>query len=317
MNNRKALIAIAAATLLALAGCGSIGDIYGNNPNTTNDIRGTVSSVDVNSHSIWLTNTSGNGSMLSSGSGGDVRIDYDNNTRVSYNGQTYRPEDLDRGDQVAVRVTQSGNRLVADNIDVTYNSTTSSTYPNGSVNAPYNQTITGTVRSVDTSRHQIQLDRGSGSTIWVDYDANTYVSYNGRSYSPQDLERGDQITITATDTGGGRLRANNVSVTRSVSGSSSSSSNSNYATVRGTVRSIDTYAHTIQLEQTNWMSGFNGTNGAYLTIQYDANASIDVNGQLQPLSGLERGDMIEAQVQNNGNATWFANRVTLVRNVRQ
>lgn len=328
MNNKRSLIAVAAVALLALAGCGSLGDIYGNNPNNTSDLRGTVSSVDPNSHTIWLTNTSGNRSMLSGSNGGDVRLDYDSNTRVNYNGQTFRPEDLDRGDQVAVRAVQSGNRLVADTIDVTYNSTSSSSssYPNGSnngsVNGPYNQTITGTVRSVDTSRRQIQLDRGYGSTIWVDYDANTYVTFNGRSYQPADLERGDEITITATDTGGGRLRANNVSVTRSVSGSTSNGTSgtyNNYATVRGTVRSIDTYSHTIQLEQTNWISGFNGNNsGGYVTVQYDPNASIDVNGQMQSLSGLERGDMVEVQVTSNGsNSNWFANRITLVRNVRQ
>src|ERR1051326_4998245 len=170
MNNKRSLIAVAAVALLALAGCGSMGDILGNDSNNTSDIRGTVSSVDPSSHTIWLTNTSGNRSMLSGSNGGDVRLDYDNNTRVNYNGQTSRPEDLDRGDQVSVRAVQNGNRLVADTIDVTYNSTSSSSssYPNGPVNGPYNQTVTGTVRSVDTSRHQIQLDRGYGSTIWVD-----------------------------------------------------------------------------------------------------------------------------------------------------
>src|SRR2546421_9143091 len=120
MNNRKALLAVAAAMLLILVGCGSASDIFGTNQNKTNDIRGTVSSIDANSHSIWLTNTSGyNSSMLSSSGSGDVRVYYDNNTRVSYNGQSYRPEDLDRGDQVDVQVTQSGNRLVADRVDVT------------------------------------------------------------------------------------------------------------------------------------------------------------------------------------------------------
>ena len=110
-------------------------------------------------------------------------------------------------------------------------------------------------------------------------------------------------------------------MTRSVSGSTSSSNGTygNYATVRGTVRSIDTYSHTIQLEQTNWISGFNpGTNSSYVMVQYDPNASNDVNGQMQSLSGLERGDMIEVQVTSNGsNSNWFANRITLVRNVRQ
>ena len=46
MNNRKALLAVAAAMLLILVGCGSASDIFGTNQNKTNDIRGTVSSID-------------------------------------------------------------------------------------------------------------------------------------------------------------------------------------------------------------------------------------------------------------------------------
>ena len=323
MNNRKALIALAAAALLiVLAGCGSMSDIYGNNRSTSNDIRGTVSSIDPNTRSIWLTNTSGYNSMLSSSGsgGGDVRVYYDNNTRVTYNGQSYRPEDLDRGDQIDVRVTQSGNRLMADTVDVTYNSATTSSqsrYPSsGSVNAPYNQTITGTVRSVDTSRRQIQLDRGYGSTTWVDYDTNTMVSFNGRNSMPQDLQSGDQVTISAIDSGGGRLLAQNVSVNRSIS-SGGTTQSSSYATVRGTVRSVDTGSRTIQLDQTSWTSGFVGDNSGYLTVQYNSNANVDISGQLYPVTGLERGDVVEVQVQNLGNANWLANRITLIRNVRQ
>src|SRR5206468_8840943 len=101
MTNKKPLLALAAVALIALAGCGSMGDVLGtNNGNQSSTLHGTVDSVDTYGHSILLTNTSGgyNNMLSSGGSGSSVRVYYDNNTSVSYNGQNYRPEDLERGD---------------------------------------------------------------------------------------------------------------------------------------------------------------------------------------------------------------------------
>ena len=326
MTTRKAYLAVAAAALIALAGCGSVGDVLGTNgssPNSaSNFIHGTVDSVDTYGHSILLTNTSGGyNTMLSGTSGSSVRVYYDNNTNVQYQNANYRPEDLERGDQVDVRVSESGNRLVADQMTVTYNAATaSSTYPgsNPPNNGTYVSSISGTVRSIDTSRRQIEVDRGYGNTVWVDYSSNTPVSYNGRTYYPSDLERGDQVDIRVTDNGGGRYSASSVTVVRSVSGTSSSSSSSYNSTIRGTVRYVDTAAHTIQLDQTSWISGFNGnTNGSVMTVQYDTNSGVYVNGSLQPITGLERGDVVEVQVNGTSAGSLFANRITLVRDVRQ
>jgi hypothetical protein len=96
--------------------------------------------------------------------------------------------------------------------------------------------------------------------------------------------------------------------------------NNNYATLRGTVRSIDTYSHTLTMEQTSYVSGFlpnGGSRNSVITVQYDANARVNVNGSLQPLSGLERGDVIEIQAQDLGNSNWMATSITLVRDVRR
>jgi len=236
MTNKRAVFAVAAVALLALAGCGSMGDIYGNNPSSNgtynNQVRGTIDYVDTSNHSIVLTNVSGLDSMLSSSgsNGNSVRIYYDNNTNVQWNGRSYRPEDLDRGDQVDVRVTQSGNRLMADSMNVVYNSsTTSSSYP-----------------------------------------SNNYPN------------------------------------------------SSNYSTLRGTVRYVDTSSRTIQLEQTNWISGFNtNTNYSTLTVSYDPNTSVSVNGQMYPVSNLERGDVVDVKVQNLGSSNVYAQSISLVRDVRR
>jgi hypothetical protein len=42
-----------------------------------------------------------------------------------------------------------------------------------------------------------------------------------------------------------------------------------------------------------------------------------VSGQLYPLSNLERGDVIDVTLEPNGSSNYLAQRITLVRNVRQ
>src|SRR5438477_4558629 len=124
MTKNRAVLAVAVMALLVLAGCGSSGYPGSNYPSGSynRDIQGTVNFVDRNAGYVELTNASGYAPMLSSsGSGNNVRIYYDRNTTVQYNGRNYRVEDLDPGDQVDVRVSQSGNRLTADSMTVTYN----------------------------------------------------------------------------------------------------------------------------------------------------------------------------------------------------
>lgn len=314
MKTTKSL-ATASLALILLAACGSVGDILGGDSDQDYEIRGTVESVDLNSRSVWLSNVSGyNTSMLSGTGGNTVRVYYDEQTPVEYNGQTYRPADLERGDQVAVRVDESGNNLLAESMTVirdVSNGGAYPTYPSGS----YESNIRGTVRSIDTARRTIEVDRGYGSTTFVEFDTNTPVRFNNQTYSPLDLERGDEIDIRARDLGSGRFLATDISVIRSVSGTSGSSS-SQFATIRGTVRNVDTVRRTIELESTSWISGFNsgaGT-GTRTIINYDTNASIFVNGRNESISGLERGDVIEVQVARDGSTLW-ARSMSLVRDV--
>lgn len=229
MIKRNSLTA-ATLALMFLAACsstGGLGDILGGSTGAqTYEIRGTVDSVDSRNNSVYLTNVSGYGSMLS-GSSDAVRVYFDQNTTVDWQGQTYRPTDLERGDQVIVRVDESGNQLHADSMTVTYN-----------------------------------VSQGGGTTY---------------------------------------------------------PSNNNYGTIRGTVRSIDTYNRTITLESASWISQFQSgsTSGNQITVRYDANTGVEVQGQLHPVQNLERGDVIDVQVQNASGSSYVANRITLVRDVRR
>lgn len=315
-HKMNVMTGLAVMLLLASTACssgGDYGDIFGGGSNTqSNLIRGTVEYVDSGNRSIVLRNVNDYGSMLSSGggTGNTVRVYYDNQTEVQYQGQDYRPTDLEPGDEVEVRVNESGSQLIADTVTVTRNvSAGGSTYPGGSSMSM----LRGTVRYIDTNRRTIELDRGFGTTSVIEYDNSVNVAWGGRTYMVTDLERGDEIEIRVSDLGGNRFRANDITVLRSVSGTSGSTSSS-MMNIRGTVRYVDTARRTIELDQVSGISGFN-TGAGTIVISYGSNASIEVGGQMHPVSGLERGDVIEVQADRSG-STYFANRIFLVRNVR-
>lgn len=327
MKTTKSLAAASLAMIL-LAACGStgMGDILGggSNPQQSNyEIRGTVESVDLNNRSIVLSNVTGyNASMLSNGggSGSTVRVYYDERTPVEFNGQQYRPADLERGDQIAIRVDESGNQLLAESMTVLrdVSMTSGSQYPTYPSSGSYETTVRGTVRYIDAGRRTIEVDRGNGSTTFVEYETNTPVRFNNQTYRPGDLERGDEIEIRVSDLGNNRFMARDISVLRSMSGSSSSGiyGSSSNAKLRGTVAYVDTSRRTIELESTNWISNFNTGAGSTsrTVINYGSNASILVNGRNEAISGLERGDVIEVEVSRDGSTLW-AQRMSLVRDV--
>ena len=323
MTRPKSLAAVALSVLF-LAACGSAGDLGGilGGGNAANyEIRGTVDRVDTSSRSIWLTNVSGyDRSMLSSGgSGSNVRVYYDEQTQVRYNGQTYRPQDLERGDEVRANVAESGNNLIADVVTVTHDVSAGSGSGSGTMYPGTNDSIRGTVRYVDTSRRTIEVDRGYGSSVMVEYASNTPVYFNGRTYQAADLERGDEIEIRVRDLGSGRFSASDITVTRSVSGTGGTSSGSTMSSLRGTVAYVDHSRRRIELDSVSWGSRFQSgtTSGNRVVIEYPSGLNIDVNGRMQTASGLERGDVIEVQVENTSGSVLRATRMWLVRDVNQ
>ncbi|HEY2323841.1 MAG TPA: hypothetical protein VGJ82_13370 [Thermoanaerobaculia bacterium] len=209
MNRRNASFAVVAtAALLLLAGCGTsqgYGYGYPQQQPYTNTIHGTVDYVDTASRSIVLYNTSGYGTMLSGSgypaNGGGVRVYYGNRTDVSWQGRSYRPEDLERGDQVDVTVYQSGNQLIAESANVTYNANAANNpYPNNPYpNNPYPSTtqsslIRGTIRYIDTNSRTIQIDSNNGP-LTVSYDNGVRVDVNGQLFPLTNLERGDVVDV--------------------------------------------------------------------------------------------------------------------------
>lgn len=94
---------------------GQYGDQYGGGQQYGNELRGTVGFVDPRTRTIELQSAGRSGSY----GAGSTRVRYDERTQVEYQGRRYRPEDLDRGDQVRIQARRTGNNeLIAERIIV-------------------------------------------------------------------------------------------------------------------------------------------------------------------------------------------------------
>ena len=157
---------------------------------------------------------------------------------VRYQGRTVRPGDLERGDRIQVRLERNGDYLLAQQINVLYDVGSGGPqgpgnggYDNGSGGSGYATDLRGTVRTVDTRNRTLEIDRsrsdnrdnfnsdpgryGGGSngygTVLVRYDEDQAVRFQGRDYSPENLERGDVVQIQVRDDNG-QLTAERIDV---------------------------------------------------------------------------------------------------------
>jgi hypothetical protein len=210
--------------LILMAGCGGLGNVLGTgspstNPSASNtQIQGVVNNIDTSAHRIDIS-TNNNYTNT---------VYYDSRTQFTYQNQTVNPSSIRRGDQVDIRAYNNGNgQYTADTVYI-MGSGMASNYP-GTGNYPSSTngtfTVQGTVSYVDTSAMRIDVTsayttglrtNGNQGTYSVYYDSHTPVYFQGQSYSPTALERGDQIEIQAVDNGGGRYMANQITVTRNV-----------------------------------------------------------------------------------------------------
>jgi hypothetical protein len=245
------LTALAAAALLS--GCISAGDGYdrdrdpyyrnGRNDDRASDVQGTVQRVDPVNRRIVVAESEPtddrynrddprNGDRYDRGDRGDtggreIAIYYDDRTVVEREGRTYRPQDLERGDQIRAEVERTDGGLVVQQIEVLSDvregrapEAPAPEYQPAPEDRRDVEPLRGTVRSVDPRARilEIQTSSRSGSrynrragVIQVQYDADTDVEFQGRRYSPENLERGDRVEIDVRDLGG-RLLAEQIVV---------------------------------------------------------------------------------------------------------
>lgn len=223
-----------------LSGCGSsgIGDIFGGNTgntppddrndrydpygNSSADVQGTVERVDTVARRITVNSESGYRSDLRN-AGDEVVLYYDDRTTVEYQGQAYRPQDLEPGDRIQADVEQSGDRLMVAQIqvlqDVSSGSGSSTTWNDDN---RATDELRGVVRYVDTRDRTLEIEPSrtsnfstgrSSDMVVVYYDAQTIVEFEGRQYKPENLERGDVVEIEISRNTSGRLLAEQIRVT--------------------------------------------------------------------------------------------------------
>jgi hypothetical protein len=232
----RALFALAAALMFSACGSSDIGDILGSpsGGGTTayvDEVRGTVLYVDTQGEClIELEDTRvtsrtnlRNDDLGSLRDGDRVTLHCDDRTVVTHEGQNYRPDALERGDEIVAEVQQSGNRLLVDRIDVLYDVTAGDGRADD-----YRQgfgDLRGTVRRVDAEQRTIliddvevfdrNLDDWSGDRLTLYYDTDTDVLFEGRRYQANNLEPGDEIEVDVSEIRG-RLIAEEIEVVSDV-----------------------------------------------------------------------------------------------------
>ena len=224
---------------ILLAGCGSGGILGGGNSGGTtssgtydpyernlDNVRGTVVRVDTGAQTIVVSPESTDYRSNLRNGDDQLVLAYDNRTTVEFQGRTFRPEDLERGDRILAEIASTSrtyDRPLVNEIQVLYD-VSSGTGDNGSYNdSTADRNLRGTVRYVDTRNRTVEVQTSSssryfssGSTgqsgvVVVNYDSQTVVEFQGRRYTPENLERGDEVDIDVRDSGG-RLLAEQILV---------------------------------------------------------------------------------------------------------
>ena len=170
-------------------------------------MQGTVESVDPRYNRILLVVDDPR-----SGRTQRVEVRYDARTRLVYQGRESAVEGLERGDVIRFDAVQTGRELYARQIEVVRN-----VRNDGGYGGSYGNDLRGSVALVDTRARVIRLDgAGYGNDVQLSYDARTTVEYQGRTYRPENLQRGDIVRIQARQVGNNQWLAERIIVERSV-----------------------------------------------------------------------------------------------------
>jgi hypothetical protein len=186
-----------------------------------------------------------------------------------------------------------------------------------STNDPYNQNIDnvrGTVERVNTTERYIVVDseattsnlrNGGDDEIVLYYDDRTRVEFQGKTFTPDDLESGDRI-LADVESSGSRLMVEDIQVLYDVTSNTTDDYNDDrydndndndndpYDTrtqeIRGTVRYVDTRDKTLELEPSTGRSGL-------VVVHYDTTTIVEFEGRRYQPENLERGDRVEVEVR--------------------
>jgi hypothetical protein len=308
------LFALVPLAMVVLTACGSLGGIFDRSGDdrdaradvSGSDVSGSIVEVDTWSRQIVVDtdDTDRLGRSLRN-QDGERTIEYDARTVVEYQGEEYQPEDLEPGDQVDVRLSES-DRNVADRIFV-IRDVSSGVAADG--DDELSNVVTGTVADVDLDDRLIEIepsDRNRRLEV-VAYDERTVVLFEGREYQPENLERGDEVRVTGT-TRAGRLLADRITVEQDVRAGDTTSDEDRIEDVRGTVLDVDSRAHLIELDLP---FGARGDERVY----YDERTVVELDGRRLDPESLREGDEISVRGSRRGDR-FMADRIVVLQDSR-
>jgi outer membrane lipoprotein SlyB len=177
---RSAAAALMIASLGACAGnsLGSIlgGVLGGGTGGQSGQLAGTVRSVDTRSQQIAIQQSNGQ----------TIGVNYDNQTQVVYQNQSYPPTALESGDRVTARIQANGNSYYTDYVQV--DQSVRGTSGGASSNL---QSLQGTIRQIDRANGLFTVDVNNSSTLTVSlpYNLTTNDVNRFNSLRPGDFVR--------------------------------------------------------------------------------------------------------------------------------
>ncbi len=196
----------ALAVSLVAAGCAAnspLGGVLGGLglPGGQSTVSGTVAGVNTRSQQVFINMDNGQ----------QLAVQYDNQTQVVYQNQSYPVPNLQRGDYVNVQIQGTGNGgYYTSYIQVQQSVSSSGNYPGnyGTYGGAYGSytTLQGTVRQIDYQNGAFLISQRNGATVWVT------MPYNPRREDAQifnSLRSGQYVRIYGQFTGGNQFRLSN------------------------------------------------------------------------------------------------------------
>jgi hypothetical protein len=301
----------AVAAVVMLSACAS-------NKSAVREIRGTVDQVNVGEKTLVLSSVENAPSNART-----VTVYFENDTRVTYQQQTFTPQNLEKGDEISVMAESKGDRLVARSMSVLRNVRAAGGVinPDGTTAAApedrYANASRGTVRRIDHGTKLLEVDLGglTAHIITVTYDSATRVEQDGQERSINDVKPGETIDIN-TRRSGERLFAESINLLRGAKETAVTTRRPGVtiSDVSGTVRAVDRRGF-IELEKVTWGRTFASETRPMVTIGFDERTQLEFRGRRGSPASLERGDIIDIQLRNNAEP-YVAEKVWVVSDVR-
>jgi len=323
--NVPARFAIVALALL-LSACGSFpqqnypdNEYPGNEPSVSR-VAGVVNYVDVANSEIEITTNRDYGVTA----GQRVGLHYNNRTTVEFDGNNYRPQDLERGDRIVAEVEGDTRYLSARSILVTRDSSSGGGYVSDDQHDELH--FSGTLRQIDKRNKRLIVDTTDrGREVQVRFNKRTQVFFGDRHISISELREYDTLNIELAP-GKRNALAETITV---VDGRIPSQYDDDLATARGEVVFVDESRRELVIatqdrylqsvdsrSSSDSRTNFDTRKNDRATFLYERDIIVEYRGENFSPSNLENGDTIEVDYERDGDELW-AQRVLVISNVRE